>query len=212
MNATERATWVVRHKEVLRQSFDGEPPVLIFKSHEFAPELLSLCPRHAILTSHRCARAELASAVKLGWLAVTGSELARAASLWWRDHRHWKRAGALDLAWDQMARAPRRTHRAVIRHLVDSLGLPRLRHANLAQSQLDDLGSEGNVGIPSTRNVRVPAGFGSALRAARKAQAHVTPDGATRASSRRREAVGPVDDSFARWLHAACSPSEQAAA
>ena len=177
MNATERHTWISGKKRILQKSLSSPAgtPIIMFKSHEFAPRLLTACRRRAVLLTHRCVKDELMSATKLGWLSANADNQTAAIRDWVEDYSLWRSSGALDVPYELMQYAPREAFHAIVDYLAESFGLQdrAQRTAELSSQQLAELGGEGNPGIPSTRAMEPPANTHAALRSTYGRFAHV---------------------------------------
>ena len=107
-SARERALW---------RRLAG-PAVVVYKSHEFAPEATRFCRHTAVLTTHRCFEAALRSQIGRGWItaeaAANPGYLVRLMRKDLVEFEQWKRLGALDFDYDEAARFPEESMRSFL--------------------------------------------------------------------------------------------------
>ena len=99
-------------------SADVRDSVVYYKSHEFAPSLLRLCREPPIiLTTHRCLRSAVHSAVASGMVNASAFAVRKFvldATDWWAS---WRAAGAYDVSYEAMASNPEGAFINVSRYL-----------------------------------------------------------------------------------------------
>ena len=117
--------------------------IFVYKSHEYAPELITKCPRVAIITSHRCLENEAASIWDAGWIPMRNNEaMANFLAQSLRAYESWKTHGPLDVDY-----ATFKAHPDALYGILDSYISYALDISLTASIRLD-INKEANPQIP----------------------------------------------------------------
>lgn len=123
MDAAGALAYYEREAQTQARLWRDPQAVMLYKSHEFNPELLSLCRQVIAFTSNRCLNDSLWSAFARGWVQPTPESLESFIRSNMAHYTAWKSQGALDIEYAWMTEAPHR----VFRLMTDFLALKRRR-------------------------------------------------------------------------------------
>ena len=94
--------------------------VIVYKSHEYAPNAIGFCNKTVVLTIHRCLENELRSAVGAGFISPNASTtwMMNMLTRWMTNYAAWKTFGALDFAFEEYVTNPQMVLHAVVSYLA----------------------------------------------------------------------------------------------
>ena len=122
--------------------------VVLYKSHEYKPEMLTLCDRAVVLLTHAsCVERTVRSVVAAHFIEADRDAVLGHLRLAFNDLFAWKQHAALDQGLDDLVTDPVRSLASVYHILASKLGVPYTKAPDFSR-YADELREEGNVVIP----------------------------------------------------------------
>lgn len=137
MNRTEADSYY--RMEHARMSALTSESVVVYKSHEFRLDLLHLCKRHIVFTSHRCMEHMVGSMIRAWSTGIL--------SMWTtilHDYDMWLRHGAVDMDYDASV-----THSQHAAHRIGTI-LASIFHKNESEYTFPSIESDANTLVHDT--------------------------------------------------------------
>ena len=122
--------------------------VVLYKSHEYKPEMLTLCDRSLVLLTHAsCVERAVRSVVAAHFIEADRDAVLGHLRLAFDDLFAWKQHAALDQGLDDLISDPVRSLASVYHILASKLGVPYTKAPDFSRFA-EELRAEGNVVIP----------------------------------------------------------------
>ena len=122
--------------------------VVLYKSHEYRPEMLTLCDRAVVLLTHAsCVERTVRSVVAAHFIEADRDAVLGHLRLAFDDLFAWKQHAALDQGLDDLVTDPVRSLASVYHILASKMGIPYTKAPDFSR-YADELQEEGNVVIP----------------------------------------------------------------
>ena len=122
--------------------------VVIYKSHEYKPDLLTLCDRAVVLLTHAsCVERTVRSVVAARFIEPDRDAVLGHLRIAFDDLFGWKQHAALDQGLDDLMGDPVRSLASVYHILASKLSIQYTKAPDFSR-YADELREEGNVAIP----------------------------------------------------------------
>ena len=124
--------------------------VLLYKTHEYKPELLSVCKKNIIFTSHRCLEDELGSMYTSWHIGMKSLNITYQLV---KEYDMWRKHYTFDIDYDVAKTQPERTIRLIGEWLMFNMNL------SVGYLRFKPVLVEANAGIPSSKSQAWPNNF-----------------------------------------------------
>ena len=122
--------------------------VVLYKSHEYRPELLTLCDKALVLLTHAsCVERTVRSVVAAKFITADRDAVVGHLHIAFDDLYSWKQHAALDQGLDDLISDPVRALASVYHILASKLGVPYTKAPDFSRYAAE-LHEEGNAAIP----------------------------------------------------------------
>lgn len=122
--------------------------IVMYKSHEYKPSLLTLCDRAIVLLTHAsCVERAVRSVVAAHFIEADRDAVVGHLRLAFDDLFAWRQHASLDQGLDELMNTPIRALASVYHILASRLGVPYVKAPDFAHFEAE-LRQEGNSAIP----------------------------------------------------------------